>query len=445
MHLLLRPLYGAAGLAARAAAAVVPAGGGKLRQALRGRRGLRRRLRAWAAEHRDPTRPLLWMHAPSVGEGLQARPVLELARRERPDLQVAYTHYSPSAAAFAAGLVRDGLADLADYLPFDPGGEADAALAALAPNALVFSKLDVWPVLAARARRRGTRLALVSATLAAGSSRRRAPARALLGDAYAALDAVGAIDPADAERLLEAGARRGRVRVTGDTRYDRVWRRARAVADGDPRLAPLGGPRWAPAGAARRFTLVAGSTWPADERPLAEAWAVLRREDPRARLVVAPHEPTEAHLAPLERRAAADGLRCARLSALGTAPDADVVLVDRVGVLAELYAAGDAAFVGGGFHAAGLHSVLEPAAFGVPVCFGPRHANSRDAGLLLAAGGAATAATGRALGELLRRWRASAPLRDHAGAHARALVEAGLGADRRAWELVAELLPPAAG
>jgi 3-deoxy-D-manno-octulosonic-acid transferase len=121
------------------------------------------------------------------------------------------------------------------------------------------------------------------------------------------------------------------------------------------------------------------------------------------------------------------------------------VLVDRVGVLAELYAAADAAFVGGGFHAAGLHSVLEPAAFGVPVCFGPRHANSRDAGLLAAAGGGAAATTGRALGELLRRWRASAPLREHAGAHARGVVEAGLGADRRAWALVAELLPPPAG
>jgi 3-deoxy-D-manno-octulosonic-acid transferase len=170
---------------------------------------------------------------------------------------------------------------------------------------------------------------------------------------------------------------------------------------------------------------------------------VLRRADARARLVLAPHEPTEAHLAPLERWAAAERLRCARLSALGGADgggDADVVLVDRVGVLAELYAAADGAFVGGGFHAAGLHSVLEPAAFGVPVAFGPRHANSRDAGLLVGAGGGSAVATGRALGELLRRWRGSDSYRTHAGAHARGVVESGLGADRRAWELVAGLL-----
>ena len=68
-------------------------------------------------------------------------------------------------------------------------------------------------------------------------------------------------------------------------------------------------------------------------------------------------------------------------------------LVDRIGVLGELYALATAAFVGGGFHAAGLHSVLEPAAFGAPVLFGPRYAKSRDAKLLLACGGGATAAT----------------------------------------------------
>jgi 3-deoxy-D-manno-octulosonic-acid transferase len=381
------------------------------------------------------------VHAPSVGEGLQARPVLELARRERPDLQIAYTHYSSSAVAFAAGLVRDGLADVADFLPFDTGGDADALLTALVPTALVFSKLDVWPVLAARARRRKVRLALVSATLPAASSRRGPLAGALLRDAYAALDAVGAIDPDDAERLVGLGVRRGRVQVTGDTRYDQVWRRARAVTDDDPRLAPLGGPRWTRA--SRRFTVVAGSTWPADERALAEAWALLRREDPRARLVLAPHEPTAAHLVPLERWAAAEGARCARLSTLGTGDaqaDPDVVLVDGVGMLAELYAAGDAAFVGGGFHAAGLHSVLEPAAFGIPVCFGPRHTASRDAGLLLGAGGGASAATGRALGELLRRWRGSDTLRAHVGEAARGVMQAGLGADVRAWTLVAGLL-----
>jgi 3-deoxy-D-manno-octulosonic-acid transferase len=133
----------------------------------------------------------------------------------------------------------------------------------------------------------------------------------------------------------------------------------------------------------------------------------------------------------------------ARLTAIeeGSASgDVDVVLVDRVGVLGELYAIGDAAFVGGAFHDAGLHSVLEPAAYAIPVVFGPQHGDSRDAGLLLAAGGASTASTPRTLAELLRRWRTSETLRRHAGDAAQGVVRAGLGADVRAWSLVQELL-----
>src|SRR5205085_6051842 len=158
----------------------------KFLRTLRARRGIRARYRAWGEAHREPSRPLLWMHAPSVGEGLQARPVLELARQRRPDLQLAYTHFSPSATSFARGLD----VDFRDYLPFDTPGDARVALEALAPTALVFSKLDVWPVITREAKANGVRLGMISATLSRGSSRRSRTATALLRDAYAALEVV---------------------------------------------------------------------------------------------------------------------------------------------------------------------------------------------------------------------------------------------------------------
>jgi 3-deoxy-D-manno-octulosonic-acid transferase len=117
-----------------------------------------------------------------------------------------------------------------------------------------------------------------------------------------------------------------------------------------------------------------------------------------------------------------------------------VVIVDRVGVLGDLYALASAAYVGGGFHAAGLHSVLEPAAFGVPVLFGPRFANSRDAGLLVDLGGGATEGTEAGLASRLRAWLTDDALRIQAGSAARALVEHGLGAAERSWRLVAGLI-----
>ena len=418
--------YRALGELARLGAALAPAGGGKTRRTLHARRGIRRRYEEWGRSERDPRRLLLWMHAPSVGEGLQARPVIQLLRASHPELQIAYTHYSPSAERFAASLG----ADFTDYLPFDTPGDARAALAALRPRALVFSKLDVWPVLAREAAARGVRLGLTSATLAETSSRRGGMAASLLRDAYALLDAVGAIDEADAERLVGLGVRRSVITVTGDTRYDQVWERATRVDRASELLAPL---------ASRRPTLVAGSTWPSDEAVLLPAWLELRRAVGDARMVIAPHEPTRVHMEPIERWATENGITLARLGTPASS-DAEVVLVDRVGVLGDLYALADAAYVGGGFHAAGLHSVLEPAAFGAPVAFGPRSRANRDARLLTAGSAGAAARDAAELTALLSTWLGDREARDHAGARAREVVRSGLGAAGRSSALVERLL-----
>src|SRR5881628_227429 len=178
------------------ASAVIPPSATKTSIALRARRGIRRRYANWSTQHRDPARELLWVHAPSVGEGLQARPVLALIRERHPQLQLAYTFFSPSAEEFS----RTFEVDFRDYLPFDSSADMRAALDALQPRALVFSKLDVWPELVRQASRRGIRIGMISATLAAASGRRSRAGNLLLGDAYERLDAVGAVDHADAER-----------------------------------------------------------------------------------------------------------------------------------------------------------------------------------------------------------------------------------------------------
>ena len=423
MNLPLRVGYEAIAVLARGLASVAPISSNKLLRTFASRRGVRGR---FAAFKRAPGHPLLWMHAPSVGEGLQARPVLELSRERAREWQLAYTYFSPSAERFAAGLN----VDFRDVLPFDGTGDARAALAALDPTALVFSKLDVWPTLAREASNRGVALGLISATLAPGSTRRRGVAAALLRDAYARLDRVGAISAEDAERLIALGVPASRVTVTGDTRFDQVWARAARADLGSALLAPLHGDR---------PTVVAGSTWPADEKPLLEAWNSVRAQHRRARLVIAPHEPTPLHLEPIERWARSSQLTCARLGA-AEAADAEVVIVDRVGVLGDLYALADIAFVGGGFHAAGLHSVLEPAAFGIPVVFGPRHTNSREAGLLLAAGAGSSVMDAPALEVVIGHWLEEPAARRAAGDAAREVVRAGLGAAERSYELVASLM-----
>jgi 3-deoxy-D-manno-octulosonic-acid transferase len=425
VHPALRLAYGAAGQLARAAAVIAPPGDAKWRRALRARQGIRRRYAAYAPR-RDPARPLLWMHAPSVGEGLQAREILELVRARRPDVQLAFTFFSPSAADFAAALD----VDFADYLPFDTAADAGAALDALRPTALVFSKVDAWPILVGQAVRRGVRLGLVSGTMSEASTRQGVLARHLLRECYRCLHRVGAVADGDAARLVALGVAPERIVVTGDTRFDQVWRRAARADLGGPLLRPMG---------SDRPTLVAGSTWPSDEDVLLPAWLRTRRTVRGARLIIAPHEPGAADLARLEQWAVTSGLRAARFRADDVA-SADVIVVDRVGVLGDLYALATVAYVGGGFHSAGLHSVLEPAAYGVPVVFGPRHGNSREATLLVRAGGGRAVTDSSDAAECLVSWLGEPDARQGAGSAAREVVRAGTGASERTFDLVMGLL-----
>jgi len=431
--------YAAAGYLARVVAAVAPTGSSKTARALSSRRGIRRRYADWAAHHRDTARPLLWFHAPSVGEGLQAAPVMELFRLRHPEVQLAYTFFSPSAEHFAATVG----ADFSDYLPFDTAGDAAAIIDSLRPAALVFSKLDVWPLLTESGAKKGVKLGLLSATMPESSLRRSRLARLALGDAYEALDAVGAVSQADASRLVEAGVRRERIIVTGDTRYDQAWARAQKVL-GEHRalLMPLRAPR---------FTLVAGSTWPADEERLLPAWLDVRAAHRDARLAIAPHELSEKHLASLESWARANGLTTSRVNRetlelssqhAGSAASvaADVLIVDGYGILGDLYALADIAYVGGGFGDAGLHSLLEPAAFGAPVLMGPRHIDNRDADLLVAAGGAFRGADRESIASRIREWLDNPTSMRAAGASGLEVVRSGLGAAQLSVELVEKLM-----
>ena len=424
MNSLLRIPYTIAGVIAHGLVRAVPAGDSKFRRGLSARRGIVERYARWGAGSRDPARPMVWFHAPSVGEGLQALPVIELLRSRRPDVQIAYTFYSPSAEAFA-GSTR---ADFVDYLPFDTYDDAEAIISALRPDALVFSKLDIWPALTESAAAARVPVGVISATLPESSGRRGLFARAALDEAYRSIERVGAIDEKDGERLREQGVRGDRITVTGDTRYDQVWSRARRLAS--PLVQSL---------RSAKPTLVAGSTWPTDEEHLLPAWIKIRDKIPDARLVIAPHESSSSHLRSIIGWARTRDLRLARIDG-GAASDADVILVDRYGLLGDLYAVADVAYVGGGFQSAGLHSVLEPAAFGAPVLFGPRIEKSRDASRLIAAGGGAVVTAVADLSLRLADWLGSVPARDTAGASARAMVESGLGAAERSFALVTALL-----
>ncbi len=415
----------------RAVSPLLSAGDSKLARGIAGRRHAHGLLRSWGRTLRDPERPLLWFHAPSVGEGLQAQAVIRAVLERRPEIQIVYTFFSPS----AEDLARRMDADVATYLPWDLRGPSRAALEALRPDLLAFTKTEVWPVLAATADEAGVPVAIVGATVPEGAGRMRWPARTLLRSTWGRLAVACANTEEDAARLARLGVRGEAIRITGDPGIDSAARRFGSADPGARYLAPFR--------ARTRPTVVAGSTWPADEAVLLPGLVEARRRLPSLRVLIAPHEPDDRHVGALLASLRGMGWSAARLAeveASGTADDVDAVVVDRVGVLAHLYGIGDVSFVGGGFHDAGLHSVLEPAAAGTPVVFGPKHRNARAAGELVASGGARVATDSGDFAEIVSGWLSDHEERKRIGRVAREYIVAHLGAAERSADILLETI-----
>lgn len=436
----------------------------QLRHGIEGREAAWLRMSEWSWMHRAPDAPLVWVHAPSVGEGLMAQAIITELRARLPDVQVAFTHFSPSAER----MVAEVGADVWGFVPWDTRGSVRPVLESLRPAAIVFVRTEVWPVLAREASESGVRLLLVNAVLSEGSGRLKPLGRWFMEPVFRRLDRVGAVSPEHADRFQRLGVPPDRIRVTGDARFDQVWSRIeerglyalRGEPDAAQRVPEPLGPLWRLLDDPEVFTVVAGSTWAADEAVLLSPITVLRRDRP-IRLLIAPHEPTPANLDALERRLDDLALRHARLGAFLTAgvssrfegaggtraisappgrTPPEVVVVDRMGVLADLYALADVAYVGGGFGGSGLHSVVEPAALGVPVLFGPAHGNAREADELAARGGGFVVHSAGDVENRLHRLSDDPAAVAEAGARAREYVRSETGSAGRNAELVLECL-----
>jgi 3-deoxy-D-manno-octulosonic-acid transferase len=400
----------------------------KVAAGIRGRRKLWAPLRTAAARWPENV-PRIWIHASSMGELEQARPLVSAIRQQLSDAVIVVTLFSPSARENVDNLPD---ADFVSYLPFDSYFLARRFVRLVRPDALLIVRHDIWPNHLWQARSHGARTMLVDASVSRRSILHNPILRLLNRLALSYFDHVLAVTSTAAADLQRVCENPNRIQVVGDTRYDRVFQRAREQRAEVDFLRRLLAGRW---------IVVAGSTWPSDEEALLPAFIRLRDLRPDAALVLVPHEPTTAHLERLRGVLEARQLRWKTLTGLQAAPGdtLDVVVVDKVGLLANLYAVTTVAFVGGGF-GPGVHSVLEPAVHGVPLLFGTRMTNSAEASLMLEEGFAAKVASSEEIYQRLSRYQEDEALRQTHGAAARQFVEAHLGASERIARLVVEAL-----
>lgn len=302
-----------------------------------------------------------WVHAAS-GEIEYARPLIRELKRQYPDVPILVTYSSPSAKKILEGLVE---VDAWASVPWDLPSYVQSFIEKWKPRVLLFSRTDVWPVLVTVATQQKIPSLLFSATFAENSSRLQGWTRYLTRYSLNQLSEIHSVSAEDIENL-EALKLTTPVQISGDTRFDQVFHRLENPKPLKSSLIP----------SPEDFVFIAGSTWPEDENILVPALATLKTA--LLRVIIAPHEASPLHLQKLESMLQQAGLKTQRYSEAVTWSAADILIIDQVGILAELYTWADMAFIGGSFKKQ-VHSVMEALAAGLPVMVGPHHQNNREA------------------------------------------------------------------
>lgn len=363
-----------------------------------------------------PTSGGIVIHGASFGEINAAAPLVTALLRKRPATALSLTTFTPTGSRRARALFGERVHH--GYAPLDLPGAVRRFFDLLQPRLLVIMETEIWPNLLAEARQRGVPVLLANARLSTSSVRGYRRFARVSREALGSLAWVGAQSETDAARLVECGAPPGRTQVIGNLKFDLH------VSPTLPTEAAALRSRWG----AERPVLTAGSTRPGDEDVLIPAFVRLLDTAKDALLILVPRHPERFSEA--ARRAEAAGLRVAlRSQGEACGPNTDCFIIDAMGELMRYYACADVAFVGGTFAEIGGHNLLEPAALGKPVLFGPHtHNTEAVAKALEDCGGGRRLASGKALQDTVLTWFADAEQRRLAGRAARTLAESGRGA-----------------
>ncbi len=376
----------------------------------------------------QPTGPLIWLHAVSVGETRAAEPLVKALLAAYPDHQVLLTHMTATGRATGKSLFGSEPRVLQAWLPYDTLSMARRFLLHFRPRVGILMETEVWPSLQAACSEVGVPVALVNARLSERSLRRARRFEALLGDAASRLSAVGAQTEADAQRLRAMGAKN--IVVTGNLKFDVILPQAMRHA-GEALRAQIG----------TRPVLLCASTREGEESLLLDGYMRTTLPSDLLLLMVPRHPQRFDEVARLFE---GQGLRVARKSQLRGAPvpaDAQVLVGDTMGEMVAYYTACDLAFIGGSLLPLGGQNLIEACACGKPVLFGPHTFNfmqaSEDA---VASGAARRVDNARQLFQSVFDLLAESAQRHEMAAAALRFADSEGGATHRTLALLGELL-----
>lgn len=366
-------------------------------------------------EKLNPAHQHIWIHASSLGEFEQGRPLIERIKKENPDARIVLSFFSPSGYEVRK---HYELADVVCYLPFDLPAEVNTFLNLVNPSMAIFVKYEFWGNYLSELRRRNIPTYLISAIFRDSQIFFR-PWGGMFRDMLKCYTRIF-VQNEESRQLLKA-IDVDNVEVAGDTRFDRVAS-VRAAAKEFPVIAAFV--------ENAKFTLVMGSSWPHDEDIVIPYF----NAHPNMKLIIAPHEFDHARLnSIMSRIKRKTGLYSATNAA--QAAEMDCLIIDSFGILSSLYRYGQMAYVGGGF-GAGIHNINEAAVYGIPVAFGPKFGKFAEAHDLIALGGGFCVSNEQELVDLMNKMLSNADARSNAGNIAGKYISTHTGATTRIYQQI---------
>jgi 3-deoxy-D-manno-octulosonic-acid transferase len=383
--------------------------------------------------------PSIWIHAVSVGEALTARALAADLKARYPRLRLFLSTTTIAGQQVARRNLQD--VDGVFYFPFDWTFIVRRTVNVVKPRVFVMMETEIWPNLLRECRRRGVRTVMINGRISSRSYPRYRVVRPFFRRVLAEIDRFCMQSEESARRVIDLGADPAKVTVTGSLKFESLELPS-ASSQGRPRGRVLRFFRLPPS----RTVLVAGSTMRGEEDAILRAFARIRAMAPGAIAILAPRHPERfAEVEALARAATFHTLRRSELP-IDAEPRADVIVLDTIGELEQVYQLATVAFVGGSLVDHGGHNILEPAVFGKPIVFGPHMQNFKEiADAFLQSSAAVQVHSERELEETLLTLATDPARRAGLGAAARALVAANRGAKQKTLAAFEELLPGGSG
>jgi 3-deoxy-D-manno-octulosonic-acid transferase len=378
---------------------------------------------------REGSAPCVWLHAVSVGEVNLLGVLVKELRRRRPDLEIVIS----STTRTGLELARKKYADLTTfYCPLDFSWACCRAMRRLRPSVLVLAELELWPNLIHAANEEGVKVAIVNGRLGERSWRGYRRIRFFVRRVLARVSLVAVQNDEYLRRFYDLGCTTRQLVSTGSLKYDGA-----STDRNNPhtvRMRQLAGI------SADDVVFLAGSTQEGEEEAALEVYRALAAEFPRLRLVLVPrHAERFDEVARMLERA---GVPFGRRLQLPAGASSRILLVDAIGELGAWWGTAEIAFVGGSFGDRGGQNMIEPAAYGAAVAFGPNTWNFRDiVAALLSAEAAVVVRDPPELAAFVRRCLTDKPFAAALGRKAQSLVAANLGATARTVDALLPLLP----